>query len=102
MNKGTASAHNVMLTRFSIKILAGAGQVSYLGTTPVIVGSIAPGASTSLTLSFKIPAAVKKVSISEEGTLENGNNLIERFSLGQAVYINSDEPRPLWASPEAR
>jgi hypothetical protein len=86
-NNGTAPAGNITLDQIALRTLAGTGEaLLFAPTLPVTVGNLRPGASTVLTLELQVPTTIRKLALSENGTLRDGRATVRQFSLGQVVF----------------
>lgn len=84
-NQGGGTASNVALLNVTGRILAGSGQVSLVEPAPA-VGDLAPGTSTTLQLQLNVPVSVRKVALSETGTLSVASGATVKFSAAQVFY----------------
>jgi hypothetical protein len=86
-NNGTAPASGITLDQIALRTLAGRGDaVLFAPTIPVTVGNLRPGASTVVTLELQVPTTIRKLALSENGTLQDGGATVHQFSLGQVVF----------------
>ena len=70
-----------------LRTLTGAGQAALISPAlPIEMGSLAPGASTVLTLQLQAPTTVQKLALSENGTFQDGSGTVYQFSPGQVVF----------------
>ena len=87
MNNGTAPASGITLNQIALRTLAGTGQAApFAPTLPVIVGELRPGASTVVTLELLVPTTIRKLALSENGTVQHTGGTEYQFSLGQVVF----------------
>lgn len=85
-NSGTISAPQVTITQINFRALAGSGQISIASPSlPVGLGELAAGAKKNIDLILSIPNTVKKLSITENGSLTI-SNVKYTFSSAQVVY----------------
>lgn len=89
-NTGSDQANDIELTQISARTLTGSGAVTVNSPTfPISVGTLAPGGSTVVTLQLTIPPSVKKISLTEDGSVASGiSGPLDRFSLGQVLFPN--------------
>jgi von Willebrand factor A domain-containing protein 7 len=74
-----------------LRSLGGAGNVtlnSQSPTLPLAVGSLAVGASTSVTLFVNVPSSVSRFSITEGGPVQDSLNRPFNFSTSQIVFAH--------------
>ena len=85
-NNGQGPAENVSITSLSFRTLGGSGSETFAGTLPVNVGNISQGASTTVQLTLNVPATVTKLSVSENGTVQDFSGVLFGFSSSQVVF----------------
>jgi hypothetical protein len=91
-NNGTATASGITLNQIALRTLAGRGDAAlFAPTIPVTVGNLRPGASTVLTLELQVPTTIRKLALSENGTLQDGGATVHQFSLGQVVFPKKEK-----------
>lgn len=52
---------------------------------------LAPGATTSIVLRVDTPKTVKRIALTENGSIVTEGTLPHRFSFGQALFLNSNK-----------
>jgi hypothetical protein len=85
-NNSTVKDYNIALDGIALRAPGSAGEVKLLTLTPVHVGTLAPGASTVLSLQLRADAPIKKLIITESGTVQDQGGKAYEFSLGQALF----------------
>ncbi len=86
-NSGIGNAQNISLGQIDFRTIAGTGNVTLSSPSlPIGLGSLAAGASTSVTLTLNVPSTVKEFSMTEQGTLRDVSGKSYAFSVGQAVF----------------
>lgn len=86
-NNGVGDAQNVSLSEIAFRTLAGMGDVTLAGPdVPLSLGSLAAGASTTITLTLTVPSTVREFSINETGTVLDQTSKNYQFSIGQTVF----------------
>jgi hypothetical protein len=85
-DNGDGSAQNININTVSLRTLVGTGSVTLSSpATPISVGSLAAGATTTETLTLNAPATVREYSITEAGTVQDASGNTYSFSIAQAV-----------------
>jgi len=85
-NTGSEPAVNVTIRGLDARVLAGSGTVVVSSpTTPVSLGNLAPGATTSLQVSLSVPSTVTRLTLTESGSLQDARGTTYAFSLAQGV-----------------
>ena len=90
-NTGPGAATNTAVNQIVLRSLGGAGNVtlnSQSPTLPLAVGSLAVGASTSVTLFINVPPSVSRFSITEGGPVQDSLNRPFNFSTSQIVFAH--------------
>ncbi len=93
-NNGTVGAYNINLNRITPFASEGVGEAKLLTSTPIHVGTLSPGASTVLSLQLQAASTIKKLILTESGTLQDQAGKGYEFSLGQAIFPNSGAAIP--------
>ena len=82
-------AHNVVLTKFAFKTLAGAGVVTYDTTRspklPIALGDLAPGATKTIRIYLLVPPPITQFSITENGRLQDSLGVTSTFSTSETT-----------------
>jgi hypothetical protein len=88
-NTGTGVAQNINVNQISFRTLAGTGTVTYdvavSPTLPVLIPTLAPGASSTVQMFASVPSSVTRFSMVENGTLQDTAANTYNFSLSQAI-----------------
>jgi hypothetical protein len=85
-NNGTGTANNVVINKVLLKVLSGAGKVSFTSPTlPIAIGTLAPGASATVNLVLSVPKTVTNLAIIESGTMQDAQAKSYNFTLGEEV-----------------
>ena len=75
------------ISNVALRALAGTGEVRLVEPAfPVHIDTLAPGAFSTISLTLDMPQSVKKLAITESGTVNNGESLPYQFSLGQVIF----------------
>jgi len=86
-NVGTGSAQETFIDQIAVRALGGTGTVTYVGPTlPITIGSLGAGKSTTVTLTLTVPSTVGKLSLTEQGSVQDPAGNSYRFSLAQVVF----------------
>jgi uncharacterized repeat protein (TIGR01451 family) len=86
-NVGTATAQDTFIRQIAVRGLGGAGTVTYVGPTlPITIGSLGVGQSTTATLTITVPSTVAKLSLTEQGSVQDPAGNSYSFSLAQVVF----------------
>ncbi len=86
-NSGVGGAQKVNISQIGFRTLIGTGNVTLSGLSlPDSLGSLAAGASITVTLTLNVPPTVKEFSMTEQGNLQDINANVYGFSIGQAVF----------------
>ncbi len=86
-NNGIGNAPSSSLNQLIFRTLAGSGTVKLINPAgPIQLGSLAAGASTTVTLTLEIPSTVKDFSVIEQGTLQDVKGDRYAFSIGQTIF----------------
>jgi hypothetical protein len=86
INTGNAPATDITLNQIALRTLAGTGDANLLSpSVPLAVGRLQPLQSTVVTLQLQVPAGVKKLSLKEDGTAQDGGT-VYHFSSGQVIF----------------
>ena len=75
------------MSGIDLRTLAGAGQAKLLDPLPFSVGNIPQDASATITLHLDVPSTVKRLEITERGTLSTRESSPYKFSTGQAILL---------------
>ena len=88
-NTGAGPANTVSLNQLNFRTLAGTGTVTYntalSPALPIALGTLNPGASTTVRLYLNFPGSVTQFSIAESGTLQDSSATTFTFASSQAV-----------------
>ena len=80
------SASNILINTILLRTLTGTGMVTYVGpNVPISVGNLAPGASTTVVLTFTVPSTVLRFAIMENGTVQDAHDTTLNYSMTQSV-----------------
>ena len=91
-NTGTVDATSIHITKLTLRTLAGSGNATVESpAVPVDVGTLSPGAITKIMVHLSVPSTVKKLSLTENGTVETGELVPYKFSLGQVIFPLSEK-----------
>ena len=86
-NNGTAPARGITLNQIALRTLTGTGTMGlFAPSLPVTVGNLLPGASTVLTLELQVPTTIRKLALSENGTLQDGEQPCTSSASGRVVF----------------
>jgi hypothetical protein len=86
-NDGTGAADQVWIKQIGLRTLSGTGTVTLTGPLlPVSAGNLSIGASTAVTLTLNVPATVKKLSLTEKGSLQNFTGSTFGFAGTEVIY----------------
>lgn len=86
-NTGSDSASGITLSEIALRTIVGDGSASIVSpAAPVNVGNLSAGEQTSVPLVISVPASVKKLSITETGTLQASDGSHPSFSSAQVMY----------------
>ncbi|MGH9628760.1 MAG: hypothetical protein ACRD7E_10575, partial [Bryobacteraceae bacterium] len=66
------------------------GVPTLLNTLPVRIPKLAPGTITSIVLRLDTPETVKRLALTESGTVYTDGTVPHKFSFGQALFLNSN------------
>lgn len=86
-NAGGSAALEVVITNILAKSLAGTGTVTVVDPPlPLQIGTLAAGSKTFVNVTLVAPISVKRISLTEQGTLKNtsGNSL--NFSASVSAF----------------
>ncbi|HEX4166978.1 MAG TPA: Ig-like domain repeat protein [Bryobacteraceae bacterium] len=87
INNGAGPASAITLTQIGLRTLMGNGEAILVSPAiPLSIGTLAPGKSTVLNLDLQVPATIRKLRLSENGTFANGKGALRQFSSGQVVF----------------
>jgi hypothetical protein len=86
-NTGSGAAEYIEINDIAMRTLAGSGAVglSFPSFPYNFIGSLAPGASTTLILYFGVPQGVRRFSVAETGRLLDSFGRPLRFSISQSI-----------------
>jgi hypothetical protein len=85
-NTGFTAAQAVNINQITLRTLSGSGTVALASPTlPLAVGPIAIGASTTVPLTFSVPSAVTRFSVTEGGTVQDPLGNGYSFSIAQTI-----------------
>lgn len=83
-NPGAAEDAAITLSQISLRTLSGSGEATLVSPVPIVVGSLAPGESRTVTVLVQVPATVRKLALTENGSFQTGAATYQ-FSEGQVV-----------------
>jgi hypothetical protein len=86
-NSGTTEITSVEISGIGLRTLAGAQQASLLDPLPIHVGKLAQGAATPMVVHLDVPNDVKRLELTESGTVTTRENSSYKFSIGQAIFL---------------
>ena len=85
-NTGFTAAQTVNINQITLRTLSGTGTVTLTSPTlPLAAGPLAIGASTSVPLTFNVPATVTRFSMTEGGTIQDALGNGYSFSIAQTI-----------------
>jgi hypothetical protein len=85
VNTGAAKVESIDFSQITLRTLAGAGEATIASPgVPIQVGGLLPRGVTTVSLILNVPSTLRKLAITENGTLES-NSTSYQFSLGQLV-----------------
>jgi hypothetical protein len=85
-NTGLMAAQSVNISQIAARTLSGSGTVTLNSPSiPAPEGSLAVGASTTVSLAFTVPSTVTRFSLTENGNIVDANGKSYNYSLGQVV-----------------
>ncbi len=88
-NSGTKEFTSLEIGKLALRVLAGAGEARLVEPAfPIHIDNLTPGAFHTIALTLDVPQSVKKLALSESGTVNNGESSPYRFSLGQVIFPN--------------
>jgi hypothetical protein len=87
-NNGTTIANSINLSSIMLNTLAGSGQAALLNPGgPVQIGRLVPGDSTQVILKINVPPSIKKLGMTETGSIDWGQpSQVTQISNGQVLY----------------
>lgn len=86
-NNGGGIARNVSIGQVSFRTLVGAGNVTLATPAfPQFLGDLQPGSAKTLQFVINVPVSVKKISLTESGTLHVESGGTFAFSSAQAFF----------------
>ena len=86
-NVGTGSAQYISIKQISVRALGGTGAATYVSPAiPIGIGSLGVGQSTTVTFTINVPPTVAKVSITEQGSVQDAAGNLYNFALEQVVF----------------
>jgi hypothetical protein len=85
-NNSTVKDYNITLDGIALRAPGSAGEIKLLTPTPVHMGTLAPGALKVLSLQVQADSQIKKLIITENGTVQDQGGKAYEFSLGQALF----------------
>jgi hypothetical protein len=81
------AARQITLTATSFRVIGGAGDAVVASPTlPMVIGDLAPGKSTIVTLLMHVPTGAKELAVTDTGVYQGVDGTQYRFSLGQVVF----------------
>lgn len=88
VNSGTGPISALQLQNLSVQTLAGSGQATVISSDFGLPsdGDFLPGSSTTVTLRLNVPATVRKLKLTEQGSLQSGSGGPYQFSSAQVVF----------------
>jgi hypothetical protein len=85
-NTGFTAAQAVNISKITPRTLSGSGTVTLASPAlPAAEGSLAIGASSTVTLSLNVPATVTRFSLTESGNLLDGAGNTYNYSIAQTI-----------------
>ena len=85
-NTGFTAAQAVNINALTLRTLSGAGTVTLASPAlPLAAGPLAIGATTTVPLTFNVPAAVTRFSVTEAGTVQDPSGNGYSFSIAQTI-----------------
>jgi hypothetical protein len=89
-NKSSLSTNSVQITHLGVRTVPGSDEIRLESPSlPREIGVLAPGATTTITVHLNVPSEVKKISLTENGTVQIGNLVPYKFSFGQVIFPSS-------------
>jgi hypothetical protein len=89
-NKSSVSTNSVQIAHLGIRAVPGSDDVQIESPSlPREIGVLAPGATTTITVHLNVPPEVKKILLTENGTIQIGNLVPYKFSFGQVIFPSS-------------
>jgi hypothetical protein len=86
-NSSSVIISGVTLNQIELRTLAGTGQASLVSpSVPAVAGGLAPGQSRVVTLELQVPLTVRKLSLNENGAVQDARGTAYQFSLGQVIF----------------
>ena len=83
---GTSDALNTLIKTMTFRTLGGAGTVTLANPTlPIIMGTVSVGNTITTPLTLNVPSTVTKFSMTEGGTMRDGQGKTYSFSIGENV-----------------
>ena len=84
-NRGTKNITSVDINQIGLRTLEGLGEATLLNTLPIHIDNLAPGESRTVILRLVSPRTVRKLELSETGTVDTGAGSLDVFSLNQVI-----------------
>jgi hypothetical protein len=86
-NNGTGNGQNLLLNQVVPKTLGGSGTATLSSPVlPLSVGTLALGANATITLKLNVPSTVTKLSVTLDGTIQDGVGNTLSYSIASVVF----------------
>jgi hypothetical protein len=86
-NNGTGNGVNLKLNQVVLRTLGGIGTATLIAPAlPLSVGSLNEGANTTITLTLNCPSTVTKLSVTLNGTVQDGAGNTLSYSIAGVVF----------------
>jgi hypothetical protein len=86
-NNGMVDAHSITLNGIALRTLVGRGEAQVVSPMPIAAGTVAPGASTVVSLQLQVPLTVKKLMLNENGAVRDQSGKVYEFNPGQVISL---------------
>jgi hypothetical protein len=84
---GVGAARGLSIGRFVVRTLSGSGTATVVSpSVPIAVGDLRTGEESAVTLVLNVPASINKLSIAEQGAVQDVNGRRLTFSQSQVLY----------------
>jgi uncharacterized repeat protein (TIGR01451 family) len=86
-NVGTGTAQDTFINQITARALGGSGTVTYVSPAlPITIGSLGAGQSNTIMLTITVPSTVVKLSLTEQGSVQDPAGNSYGFALAQVVF----------------
>jgi hypothetical protein len=89
-NTGAGVARNVLIQSVTPKVLTGPASPSTTLVSPalpIVAGDLNPNASVNVRLVFSVPAGVRRIQLTETGTVIDGSGAVGAFAVAQSAIV---------------